>query len=145
MSAPIEHHVLPLPTDTAYVNMEGRQYKLFNFDLGEGIPRRKIAVGSLFFGAWFVLMIVPGVPLMWKGGPAFYLMVPGLLVFLALREEAAGRPTYALWWDWARFQPRRFQPVVPRIRPAKPQARIRVRAAVTVIDTSPKKKKGHRP
>lgn len=142
-----EHPETPpliLPVDTAHVTIEGKQYELFGFDLGEGVYRRVIAVGAIVFAGWALLMVILGVPLLAKTGIAFYTVVPSLVTFMALRKDRMDRPMYAMWWDWVRFQPRRFRRVVPRPTGSVPQPRIQVRPEMNVIDTTHPMKRGHK-
>lgn len=128
-----DDQTLTLHTDTAWVSVESRQYSLFGIDLGEGIPRRKFGVGALIVAVWVIPLLIIGVPLVSKFGPAAYAIVPVLTAFFALRSDQSGRPQYVLWLDWARFQRRRHAPVIPRIGPP-PQKRIHSRPQMRVLD-----------
>ena len=46
---------LRLYDDTKHVNLQGRQYKLFNFDLGEGIIRDHLMLGLIVCAGWALL------------------------------------------------------------------------------------------
>ena len=49
----------PLPTDTTHVRIESRQYRIFKLDLGEGVPRRKLAVGAAIIAPyWLILGVI---------------------------------------------------------------------------------------
>ena len=105
----------PLPTDTVHVRIESRQYKLLKMDLGEGVPRRKLAVGAIIvLPYWILLATVFGVsPLDGGGrGGVLYIAPAALLVFAALRPDQGGRPRYVLWLDRFRFLVRRFTPMI---------------------------------
>lgn len=110
MSAPYGGY--PLPTDTQHVSIESRQYRLFNFDLGEGISRMKMLVCTVIVVPWIVLMVILGVPLLAQS--PFYIVPPAAICIFALRTDAGGRPTYAKWLDRARYLRRRRRPMVER-------------------------------
>ena len=100
----------PLPTDTQHVSIESRQYRLFKFDLGEGIGRTKMLVVALIVVPWITLMALLGVSILtWS---VFYIGPPAALAFAALRTDAGGRPTYAKWLDQVRYWLRRHRPLV---------------------------------
>lgn len=101
-----------LPTDTQHVSIESRQYRLFNFDLGEGISRMKMLVGVLIFVPWFVLMAIIGVSLL-RQFP-IYIAPPALVTFFALATDAGGRPSYAKWLDRGRYLWRRSVPMIDK-------------------------------
>lgn len=127
---------LPLPTDTVHVRIESRQYRLFKWDLGEGVPRRKLGVGAAIVGPYWILLTLIGVsPLSKHGGGALYVVPAALLVYLALRPDAGGRPHYALWADRLRFGWRRQFPMiggtVSRLEPGQPFV---VTASYVVVD-----------
>lgn len=102
----------PLPTDTQHVSIESRQYRLFNFDLGEGISRMKMLIAVLIFVPWFVLMAIVGVSLL-RQFP-IYIVPPALLTFFALATDPGGRPSYAKWLDRARYLWRRALPLIEK-------------------------------
>lgn len=103
----------PLPTDTAHVRLESRQYKLF-VDLGEGFARWKGWVAAAIVLPYWSLLGLLGVsPLAGAGrGAMAYLFPAVLMVAAALRPDAGGRPRYALWLDQARFLARRRAPML---------------------------------
>lgn len=90
----------PLPTDTRAVNIESRQYSLFNVDLGEGLPRVALKIGLFFFVPWFALMFLLGMPLLGPGMIAWFLP-PALLLVRALQRDDGGRLRLASWQDRA--------------------------------------------
>lgn len=110
MSEPLSGY--PLPTDTQHVSIESRQYRMFNFDLGEGISRMKMLVGVIIFVPWFVLMGLVGVSLL-KQFP-IYIAPPSMVTFFALATDAGGRPSYAKWLDRVRYLWRRSRPLVSK-------------------------------
>ena len=111
----MEQHTYALPTDTRHVKIRSRQYDLFNKDLGEGYERQKALVVAIIVGAWAVLMLIAGAPLLSSATVAIYVAPPALLSFFAVKEDAGGRPAYASWWDRIRFLFRRDRPLVPNI------------------------------
>ncbi len=86
-----------MPTDTAHVRIESRQYRVFNFDLGEGIPRATMKVGLLFFAPWFALCWIVGLPLL--GGLVFWIAPPSVVTLRALSRDAGGRLRLRGWID----------------------------------------------
>ena len=105
---------LTLYDDTKHVNLQGRQYNLFNVDLGEGIVRDHLALGAIIAAGWLAFMwLLPSLP-----GPigvvvAVWVAPPWLLTKAALLPDHGGRPRYALWWCRARYLARRHRPIVP--------------------------------
>jgi len=105
---------LTLYDDTRHVNLQGRQYQLFNVDLGEGIVRDHLSLGAIVTVGWVGFMwLMPSMP-----GPvglvvAFWIAPPWLLIKAALMPDRGGRPRYALWWCRARYLARRHRPMVP--------------------------------
>lgn len=117
----------PLPTDTAHVRIESRQYRIFTFDLGEGVARWKAAVAAVIVAPYWVLLAgVFGVsPLSGHGRGGMLFIFPAVvMVWAALRPDQGGRPRYALWLDRWRFLRRRGAPMIAgplsRTRPARP-------------------------
>jgi hypothetical protein len=101
-----------LPTDTQHVSIESRQYRIFTFDLGEGIGRTKALIVALIVVPWVVLMALLGVSIL--RGAVLYMFPPALVAFRALHTDAGGRPTYAKWLDQCRYWLRRRRPLVPQ-------------------------------
>ena len=128
----------PLPTDTTHVRIESRQYRIFKLDLGEGVPRRKLAVGAAIIAPyWLILGVIFHLsPLAGQGkGGIAYIAPAALLVFLALRPDEGGRASYVLVLDRIRFFLRRFTPMItsPISRPTPGRPFI-VSARWSVID-----------
>ncbi len=109
-----DHSRFPLPTDTAHVRIESRQYRIFKFDLGEGVARWKAGVAVVLVAPYWLLLLLLGVsPLAGHGrGGLLFLFPAALLVWAALRPDAGGRPRYALWLDRIRFLYRRGIPMI---------------------------------
>ena len=130
----------PLPTDTAAVRIESRQYKLLKMDLGEGVPRRKLGVGALIvLPYWAALAAVFHLsPLAGGGkGGAVFIAPAALLVFLALRPDAGGRARYVMWLDRFRFLVRRYSPMIASpIANTQPGRPFIVSARWTVVDVA---------
>lgn len=108
------HSHFPLPTDTAHVRIESRQYRIFKFDLGEGVARWKAGVAVVLVAPYWLLLLLLGVsPVAGHGrGGLLFLFPAVLLVWAALRPDAGGRPRYALWLDRARYLTRRGAPMI---------------------------------
>jgi hypothetical protein len=128
----------PLPSDTAHVRIESRQYRIFKLDLGEGVPRRKLAVGAVIIAPyWLILGVIFGLsPLAGQGkGGIAYIAPAALLVFLALKPDEGGRASYVLMLDRIRFFLRRFTPMIasPIARPTPGRPFI-VTARWSVLD-----------
>lgn len=103
-----------LHDDTRHVNLQGRQYRLFNVDLGEGVVRDHLTLGALIAAGWAVVMwLLPSLPLPTGVVIALWIAPPWLLIKAALLPDRGGRPRYALWWCRARYLARRHRPMVP--------------------------------
>jgi hypothetical protein len=135
VSSPEQISTYPLPTDTAHVKIESRQYRLFTLDLGEGVDREKLVVGGLIVGAWLALMVMLGVPFMGKGS-MFYLFPPSIVCYRALMADSGGRPRYALWWDRVRYLIRRHEAMVPGAHGAPVTPPFLARAEFVVLDAA---------
>ena len=141
----MEQHTYALPTDTRHVKIRSRQYDLFNKDLGEGFERQKALVVAIIVGAWAVLMLIAGAPLLSSATVAIYVAPPALLSFFAVKEDAGGRPAYASWWDRIRFLFRRGRPLVSNIgRPAGPAPLTVHMPKIVVLDVDHLQAKGSR-
>jgi hypothetical protein len=88
-----------LPTDTQHLQLETRQYELFNRPLGQGIPRRKLYLGAATSGVWFLIMLIVGVDPLSSLGPVLYIVPPFALVFLGTKVGDDGRMAYLRWYD----------------------------------------------
>ena len=133
-----EYSRFPLPTDTAHIRIESRQYHLFRFDLGEGVARWKAAITVAIVVPWFLFvgLVLRVAPLGGHGkGALLYVFPAVILTWAALRPDAGGRPRYALWLDRLRYWVRRSAPMIdnPISRPAAGRAFI-VSASWVVID-----------
>lgn len=129
--------LFPLPTDTAHVRIESRQYRIFNFDLGEGVARWKAGVAAaIVVPYWALLALLQVSPLAGNGrGSMLYVFPAVLLVWASLRPDAGGRPHYALWLDRARFLTRRRAPMIDTpIAAVDPAGAFIVSAEWVVLD-----------
>ena len=118
---------LRLYDDTKHVNLQGRQYKLFNFDLGEGIVRDHLSLGAVITAGWAGFMwLLPSLPLPTGLVIALWVGPPWLGIRAALTPDRGSRPRYALWWCRARYLARRHRPMVPRLG-HRPGSRWRTR------------------
>jgi hypothetical protein len=89
----------PLPTDTQHLQLETRQYELFNRPLGQGIVRRRLYVGVVVCAVWCGLLLLVGVSPMWRLGPALYIVPPFAAVYLGTRAGEDGRMVAMRWYD----------------------------------------------
>ena len=92
---------LQLPTDTASLRLETKQYELFNKRLGNGIQRRVLTIGVSVAVPWVCLLLLLGVPLFSRFGPQFYILPPFILVYRAIRRDESGRMAVMGWYDKA--------------------------------------------
>lgn len=101
--------------DTRHANLQGRQYALFNFDLGEGVIRDHLMLGLIVSASWALLMwVAPSLSGLPVGVQvALWIAPPWLLIKAALSPDRGNRPRYALWWCRARYLARRHRPMVP--------------------------------
>src|SRR6476469_10593432 len=103
---------LQMPTDTASLRLETKQYELFNKRLGNGIQRRALTIGAAVTVPWVVLLLLVGVPLFSRFGPQAYIVPPFILVYRAIRRDESGRMAVMAWYDKAlAFRPSRRHPV----------------------------------
>lgn len=90
---------LSLPTDTAHLHLETRQYELFNRPLGQGVSRRKAAVASVLVAVWILLLLLVGVDPFTQYGPTVYFAPPAILAWVAVKTGDDGRMTIMSWYD----------------------------------------------
>ena len=103
---------LQLPTDTASLRLETKQYELFNKRLGNGIQRRVLTIGVAVAAPWVLLLVLVGVPLFSRFGPQAYIVPPFILVYRAIRRDESGRMAVMAWYDKAlAYKPSRRHPV----------------------------------
>ena len=103
---------LQLPTDTASLRLETKQYELFNKRLGNGIHRRVLTIGAAVAVPWVSLLVLMGVPMLSRFGPQAYLVPPFILVYRAIRRDESGRMAVMAWYDKALARkPSRRHPV----------------------------------
>ena len=126
---------LQLPTDTASLRLETKQYELFNKRLGNGVQRRVLTIGVAVAVPWVTLLLLVGVPLFSRFGPQAYIVPPFILVYRAIRRDESGRMAVMAWYDKAlAFKPSRRRstrnPLLPGLttKPRGPQ-----RLAVTAL------------
>ena len=126
---------LQLPTDTASLRLETKQYELFNKRLGNGIQRRVMTIGVAVAVPWVLLLLLLGVPLFSRFGPQAYIVPPFVLVYRAIGRDESGRMAVMAWYDKAlAFKPSRRRPtrnpLLPGVatKPRGPQ-----RLAVTAL------------
>lgn len=92
---------LQLPTDTASLRLETKQYELFNRRLGNGVHRRVLTIGAAVAVPWVSLLVLLGVPMLSRFGPQAYLVPPFILVYRAIRRDESGRMAVMGWYDRA--------------------------------------------
>ena len=126
---------LQLPTDTASLRLETKQYELFNKRLGNGIQRRVLTIGVAVAVPWVSFLLLIGVPLFSRFGPQAYFVPPFILVYRAIRRDESGRMAVMGWYDKAlayksyRRRPTR-NPLLPGVAT---QARGPQRLVVTAL------------
>jgi hypothetical protein len=103
---------LQLPTDTASLRLETKQYELFNKRLGNGIHRRVLTISVAVAVPWVSLLLLVGVPLFSRFGPQAYIVPPFILVYRAIRRDESGRMAAMGWYDNAlAHKPSRRRPL----------------------------------
>ena len=124
----------PMPTDTAHVRIESRQYRLLNIDLGEGVPRSSLKVGALIFTPWLALMGLLGVPVL----PAPWLFVwalpPMLLIGRCVRRDHSGRVGLAAILDAVAFGTQRHRHRIINAETTRPDHGEVITAEFLVLD-----------
>lgn len=100
----------PLPTDTAHVRIESRQYRLLNFDLGEGIRRSSMKVAALVFVPWIALMLIFSVSILTL--PWLWFGVPSLVTWAGVRRDDSGRLAIRSWTDAVLFRLGGSRPII---------------------------------
>ena len=104
--------MFPLPTDTAHVRIESRQYRLLNIDLGEGVARSTLKVAALIFLPWMAVILLLGAP-MW---PAWWWLVwvapPAIVIGRCVRRDSSGRVGLAGYLDLAQFRSHRSRRLI---------------------------------
>jgi hypothetical protein len=88
-----------LPTDTQHLQLETRQYELFNRPLGQGIVRRRLYVGLVACAVWCGLLGVLGVNPLSQVGPLLYIVPPFAAVYMGTRTGDDGRMVVMRWYD----------------------------------------------
>lgn len=88
-----------LPTDTQHLQLETRQYELFNRPLGQGIVRRRLYLGAAVCVVWFTVLLVVGLNPLSRLGPALYIVPPFATVYIGTRTGDDGRMTALRWYD----------------------------------------------
>lgn len=90
---------LHLPTDTAHTRLQTRQYELFNRPIGQGVPRRTLAIAAVVGAVWIAVMLLAGVSPLSRFGPMLWIVPPFLVVYFGTRADDTGRMTLLLWYD----------------------------------------------
>lgn len=117
-----------LPTDTAYLRWETRQYELCNVPLGHGVSRRRLGLGVPVCLGWWVLLAVVGVDPWWALGPAVFVVPPFTVVFLGTAVGDDGRMRLVGWYDAVSARwPGRRRPLGNPLLPAGDGGVLRLR------------------
>lgn len=99
-------------TYTAHFDLETRQHELFGMDLGEGVPRRVLAVGGALYALWFLLLwfLVP----FGKVTFSLYALPPGVAAFFAVQRarRMPRRRNLTVWAVTARYWLQGHRPVI---------------------------------
>ena len=112
----------PMPTDTAHVRIESRQYRLLNIDLGEGVPRSSLKVGALILAPWVALMWLLGVPVLPAPWLFCWALPPLLLIGRCVRRDHSGRVGLAGLLDAVAFRTQRHRHRILNAETARPDA-----------------------
>jgi hypothetical protein len=127
-----------LPTDTQHLQLEARQYELFNRPLGQGVPRRKLYIGAAAVLVWCPLMLLVGVTPLSTLGPFLFIVPPFAAVFLGTRLGDDGRMTLMRWYDAILTRtPSRRRPIRNPLQPTGVDADDRVVIAGRVTEVHP--------
>lgn len=123
----------PLPTDTAHITIESRQYRLFRLDLGEGLPRVALKVGLFVFIPWLALCLLLGVPVF--SGVLIWLGPPLMVTARAITRDEGGRLRIRSWGDRVWWLTRRHAPIVNAgTSSARPPQAITIPVAFMTLD-----------
>lgn len=98
---------------TKHFHIESRQHEVFNYDLGEGVPRRQLLFGVFVTLAWFGLMfLVFGIPD--KVTFTFYLVPPVVFAYFAYQEDPVQprRKRLTQWAVRARYMVTGHRPII---------------------------------
>lgn len=91
---------MQLPTDTAHLRPQTRQYELFGKPLGQGIERRKIWVGAGFALAWWGFLLLVGLSPLDLLGPLAWIVPVAVVTILGTRTGEDGRMALMRGYDW---------------------------------------------
>ncbi|GGX46207.1 hypothetical protein [Streptomyces noursei] len=115
-------------TYTRHWDVETRQHELLGIDLGEGIPRRALRYGFIFFGLWWgTWLLVAGFPS--QSAVPFFLLPPGWLTYAGARRSLRywRRPNLLVWGVHAQYLLRGVRPVIGRGRIPTRRGGVRIR------------------
>ena len=127
----------PMPTDTAHVRIESRQYRLLNIDLGEGVPRSSLKVGALIFVPWLALMWLLRVPVLPAPWLFLWALPPLLLIGKCVRRDHSGRVGLAAMLDLLAFRTQRHRHRIINAETARPDRGEVIEAEFLVLDREP--------
>lgn len=101
-----------LPTDTAHLRLQTRQYELFGRSLGRGVERRILLIGAISVALWWAVLLLLGMPILHRLSPLVFLVPPVVFALYGTRRDDTGRMVLAAWRDWAQFRlPLRRTPI----------------------------------
>lgn len=125
---------MQLPTDTQHLRFETRQYELFHRPLGQGVSRRKLAIGASAAGVWVPLLLVCGLDPLTELGPLLYVGPIAGFVVLGTRLDDTGLMHIIAWLDAVRARMPRRQRLIgnPLLHPGPSSAPQVLRFAVHV-------------
>ncbi|MFJ8676791.1 hypothetical protein [Streptomyces sp. NPDC093589] len=104
-------------TYTRHWDIETRQHELLGIDLGEGIPRKTLRHGIVFFGLWWGgWLLLAGFPS--QSAVPFFLLPPGWLTWAGAKRSLTywRRTNLLVWGVHAQYLLRGVQPVIGRGR-----------------------------
>ncbi|MGM1062049.1 hypothetical protein [Saccharothrix sp. Mg75] len=101
-----------LPTDTAHLKLQTRQYELFGRSLGRGVERRVLLIAAASTGLWWAVLLLLGMPILHRLSPLLFLVPPVVFVLYGTRRDDTGRMMLAAWRDRLLFHaPGRRRPI----------------------------------
>lgn len=100
-------------TLTRHFHIETRQHEIFNYDLGEGIPRRMFVFGMCVTAAW-VLILSPILGLPNKYTFSIYAMPPVVFAYFGYQESntQARRRNITQWAIKSRYMTVGHRPII---------------------------------
>ena len=128
----------PLPTDTAHVRIESRQYRLLNIDLGEGVPRSTLKVGALIVVPWLTLLWLIGVPVLPPVWLFLWALPPLLVTGRCVHRDASGRVGLAAILDAVAFRTQRHRHRIINAETTGPDDGEVITAEFVIVQPTPR-------